>query len=61
MKYWRPTDPTPALCWCWVLSTGADLRDRLLRLLGGNRIFPTDDTMDEAGTRIAKYLTMQLW
>jgi predicted PurR-regulated permease PerM len=36
-----------------------DLRDRLLRLLGGN-LHRTTDAMDEAGTRISKYLTMQL-
>ncbi len=36
-----------------------DLRDRLLRLLGGN-LHRTTDAMNEAGTRISKYLTMQL-
>jgi predicted PurR-regulated permease PerM len=36
-----------------------DLRDRLLRLLGGN-LHRTTDAMDEAGERIGKYLTMQL-
>ena len=36
-----------------------DLRDRLLRLLGGN-LHRTTDAMDEAATRISSYLTMQL-
>ena len=42
-----------------VLLDRHDLRDRLLRLLGGN-LHRTTDAMDEAGTRISKYLTMQL-
>ncbi len=42
-----------------VLLDRQDLRDRLLRLLGGN-LHRTTDAMDEAGTRISKYLTMQL-
>lgn len=42
-----------------VLFDRQDLRDRLLRLLGGN-LHRTTDAMDEAGVRISKYLTMQL-
>ena len=42
-----------------VLLDRHDLRDRLLRLLGGN-LHRTTDAMNEAGTRISKYLTMQL-
>ena len=42
-----------------VLLDRRDLRDRLLRLLGGN-LHRTTDAMDEAGARISKYLTMQL-
>jgi predicted PurR-regulated permease PerM len=42
-----------------VLIDRQDLRDRLLRLLGGN-LHRTTDAMDEAGTRISRYLTMQL-
>ena len=42
-----------------VLLDRQDLRDRLLRLLGGN-LHRTTDAMDEAGVRISKYLTMQL-
>ena len=42
-----------------VLLDRDDLRDRLLRLLGGN-LHRSTDAMDEAGRRISKYLTMQL-
>ena len=42
-----------------ILLDRQDLRDRLLRLLGGN-LHRTTDAMDEAGERIGKYLTMQL-
>ena len=42
-----------------VLLDRQDLRDRLLRLLGGN-LHTTTEAMDEAGARISKYLTMQL-
>lgn len=42
-----------------VLLDRQNLRDRLLRLLGGN-LHRTTDAMDDAGTRISKYLTMQL-
>ncbi len=42
-----------------VLLDRQDLRDRLLRLLGGN-LHATTDALDEAGARISKYLTMQL-
>ena len=42
-----------------VLLDRLDLRDRLLRLWGGN-LHRSTDAMDEAGARISKYLTMQL-
>lgn len=42
-----------------VLLDRQDLRDRLLRLWGGN-LHRSTETMDEAGERISKYLTMQL-
>lgn len=42
-----------------VLADRLDLRDRLLRLMGGN-LHRSTDAMDEAGRRISKYLTMQL-
>ena len=42
-----------------VLLDRQGMRDRMLRLLGGN-LHRTTDAMDEAGTRIGKYLTMQL-
>lgn len=41
-----------------LLDTG-DLRDRLLRLLGGN-LHRTTDALSEAGRRVSRYLTMQL-
>lgn len=43
-----------------VLLDRLDLRDRLLRLMGGNLHLATD-AMDEAGERISSYLIMQLW
>ncbi len=42
-----------------VLLDRDDLRDRLLRLLGGS-LHRSTDAMDEAGRRISEYLTMQL-
>lgn len=42
-----------------VLLDRDDLRDRLLRLIGGS-LHRSTDAMDEAGRRISKYLTMQL-
>lgn len=42
-----------------VLLDRGDLRDRLIRLLGGN-LHRSTDAMEEAGTRISKYLLMQL-
>ena len=41
-----------------VLLDRDNLRDRLLRLLGGS-LHRSTDAMDEAGRRIGKYLTMQ--
>ncbi len=42
-----------------VLLDRDDLRDRMLRLLGGS-LHRSTDAMDDAGRRISKYLTMQL-
>ncbi len=42
-----------------VLLDRQDMRDRLLRLLGGN-LHRTTDAMDEAGRRMSRYLGMQL-
>ena len=42
-----------------ALLDRSDLRDRLLRLLGGN-LHRSTAAMEEAGTRISKYLLMQL-
>ena len=42
-----------------ALLDRSDLRDRLLRMLGGN-IHRSTDAIEEAGKRISKYLLMQL-
>lgn len=42
-----------------ALLDRGDLRDRLIRLLGGN-LHRSTDAMEEAGKRISKYLLMQL-
>lgn len=42
-----------------ILADRQDLRDRLLRLLGGN-LHRSTDAMDEAGARIGRYLIMQI-
>lgn len=42
-----------------ALLDRGDLRDRLIRLLGGN-LHRSTDTIEEAGKRISKYLLMQL-
>ena len=42
-----------------ILLDQGDLRDRLLRLLGGN-LFRSTDALEEASKRISKYLLMQL-
>ncbi len=42
-----------------ALLDRGDLRDRLLQMLGGN-LHRSTDAMEEAGTRISKYLLMQL-
>ena len=42
-----------------ILLDQGDLRDRLLRLLGGN-MFRSTDALEEASKRISKYLLMQL-
>ncbi len=42
-----------------ILLDRGDLRDRLLRLMGGN-LHRATDALSEAGDRVSKYLTMQL-
>lgn len=42
-----------------ILLDQGDLRDRLLRMLGGN-IYRSTDALEEASKRISKYLLMQL-
>ena len=42
-----------------ILLDQGDLRDRLLRILGGN-IYRSTDALEEASKRISKYLLMQL-
>jgi len=42
-----------------VLLDRGDLRDRLIRLLGGN-LHKSTDALEDAGRRISKYLLMQL-
>lgn len=42
-----------------ILLDKGELRDKLLRLLGSN-LHRTTDALDEAATRVSKYLTMQL-
>jgi len=43
-----------------ILLDRLDLRDRLIRLVGGN-LHRATDAMDEAGERISSYLIVQLW
>ncbi len=43
-----------------ILLDRLDLRDRLIRLMGGS-LHRATDAMDEAGERISRYLIMQLW
>lgn len=43
-----------------ILLDRLDLRDRLIRLMGGN-LHRATDAMDEAGERISRYLIMQMW
>lgn len=42
-----------------VLLNPGDLRDRLVRLLGGS-VHRTTDALNDAGQRVSRYLTMQL-
>ncbi|MBV0891842.1 AI-2E family transporter [Paracoccus sp. Z118] len=42
-----------------ILLDQGDLRNRLLRMLGGN-LYRSTDAIEEAGKRISKYLVMQL-
>lgn len=42
-----------------ILLDNSDLRDRLLRILGGN-LHRATDALEEAGSRISRYLLMQL-
>jgi predicted PurR-regulated permease PerM len=44
----------------FMLSKREDLRGRIIRLIGQGRISATTRAMDDAGSRVARYLTMQL-
>jgi predicted PurR-regulated permease PerM len=44
----------------FMLLKREDLRGRLIRLIGQGRISATTRAMDDAGSRVARYLTMQL-
>src|SRR6185295_7160919 len=44
----------------FMLFQREDLRNRLIRLIGQGRISTTTKAMDDAGTRVARYLLMQL-
>jgi predicted PurR-regulated permease PerM len=42
----------------FMLAKREDLRDRLIRLLGGGHLTATTRALDEAGARISRYLTL---
>jgi predicted PurR-regulated permease PerM len=44
----------------FMLLKREDLRGRMIRLIGQGRISETTRAMDDAGSRVARYLTMQL-
>ncbi len=44
----------------FMLLQREDLRNRLIRLIGQGRISATTQAMDDAGSRVSKYLVMQL-
>jgi len=44
----------------FMLLQREDLRNRMIRLIGQGRICATSRAMDDAGSRVAKYLVMQL-
>lgn len=44
----------------FMLLKREDLRSRIIRLIGQGRISATTRAMDDAGSRVARYLTMQL-
>lgn len=44
----------------FMLLQREDLRNRMIRLIGQGRISATSQAMDEAGSRVSKYLLMQL-
>ncbi len=44
----------------FMLLQREDLRNRLIRLIGQGRISATTSAMDDAGSRVSKYLLMQL-
>ena len=44
----------------FMLLKREDLRGRMIRLVGQGRISATDRAVDDAGSRVARYLTMQL-
>jgi predicted PurR-regulated permease PerM len=44
----------------FMLLQREDLRNRMIRLIGQGRISATSQAMDDAGSRVSKYLLMQL-
>ncbi len=44
----------------FMLMAGADLRDRMIHLVGRGRLRVTTQAFDEAGSRISRYLLVQL-
>jgi predicted PurR-regulated permease PerM len=44
----------------FILAQREDLRDRLIRLVGANRLNLTTQVLDEAGQRVSRYLMMQM-
>lgn len=44
----------------FMLLEREDLRDRLIRLLGGGNLHQTTEALNEAATRVSRYLLMQL-
>ncbi len=44
----------------FMLLQREDLKNRMIRLIGQGRISATSQAMDEAGSRVSKYLVMQL-
>ena len=57
---WLGTAALVFLFVLFILLQRDDLRDRVIRLIGQNRIKVTTEALDEAGSRVSRYLLMQL-